>query len=351
MRALVISLLTCARESQLRAGCSNLLSDVANVEQALRVDRPPRRADELVGVRAEPDAARFLDRAVVADGSCGARPVRARAGRCRNARPTTAPAASARIVTSDEAITMPTCRIMSSVDMSLAVARASVPTSGTSQACARATGRPSIRYRRSSRQRRLIRPEAEQRRDLCRRNLQLVAQQARARALRLREQRAEQAMGAPEIVPHRRSGDEGALALLAHQQLLADKLRDRLAQGDAADLEPVGEKPSDSNRSPGFSLPLRISFSRWLGKLPIERLGTRTAENRLRGSVCDPLPISLARMASTATLSHHITSYQGQSIRNQPGERACLSRPIFPSTWARPRSRRPGRSSPARTPS
>ena len=154
---------------------------------------------------------------------------------------------------------MPASRIMSSVETSSALTRGSFATSGTSQACTKATGRPSIRYSRSN-------VSADPARsDSTSRPSRAAARRARtapgaARGLRLSEQRAERPCNRFRSC-HRRQRHERALALLAHDELLAHQLVDGKAHGDAADREPPHQKFLQLQSVAWLSAPERIALS------------------------------------------------------------------------------------------
>ncbi len=102
-----------------------------------------------------------------------------------------------------------------------------------------------------------------------RRQRQLIAQQSRAGGIRLREQRAKQAVQAAQIVLHGRRGDECALALLTDQELLAHQFIHRLTQCDTADRKALGQdrfgiQPLARLEPAGADRSLQI-----VGKLPV----------------------------------------------------------------------------------
>jgi hypothetical protein len=81
-----------------------------------------------------------------------------------------------------------------------------------------------------------------------------------------------------EVMPHGRCGDKRALALLAHHELLADKLLDRLPESDATD-----RKSQAKNRFRFQAMARRETSAADAGfemacELPVQGLGAGTAQ-------------------------------------------------------------------------
>src|SRR5688572_11241599 len=118
-------------------------------------------------------------------------------------------------------------------------------------------------------------------------------------------------MRAPEIVLDRRTGDESALALLANDELLANKVSHGLAQRDAAHPEATGERALRLQPVPRLQPAAADFLLEMARKLAIERLGARATQHHLGR----PLGVH-GRYASGVDMmvSHHKTSYQGRNL-------------------------------------
>jgi hypothetical protein len=78
----------------------------------------------------------------------------------------------------------------------------------------------------------------------------------------------------PQIVLHRRRRDEGALALLADHQPLADQIVDRLPKRDAAHREALAEDGFGLETFAGLQPAAANGMLEIVGKLPVQRLRT-----------------------------------------------------------------------------